>query len=110
MKKTVLFDSYYVALGTSGGTEAHYGEYYASEEYELADDYLVTGKNAEELAGISRVNMANRPELTAIAGMAAKLSVSITDRYDNGLITPHDFIIEQQNAWTAALYDIKNVM
>ena len=54
MIKKVYFDVNKVALGTSEGSEAYYGEYYASEEYDLPDDLLVTGRNATELAAVHR--------------------------------------------------------
>ena len=94
MIKRVYFDMGRTALGTSEGQEAYYGEYYASEEYELAEGFLVTGKSAETLAALHRINRANRPELRELIETAHADSRTEKDKYEGGLMTPLEFAMK----------------
>lgn len=108
MLRKVYFDAYYVALGTSEGPEAYYGEYYASEEYELADGFLVTGRSAGDLAALHRINMANRPELRELIETAHADSRTEKDKYERGLMTPLEFAKAKSGIWGKVWYEIES--
>lgn len=50
-KTKVYFDKTGVALGTSEGAEAYYGDYYGSELFTLPSGFSVKGKTEDEITG-----------------------------------------------------------
>lgn len=107
MIKKVYFDIDCIALGTSEGPEAYYGEYYASEEFEIAEGISVTGMSEDNIRGLHRIARANRPELREMIETAHADSRAEKERYEGGLMTPLEFARAKAGIWTKVWYDIE---
>ena len=108
MLRKVYFNIDRVALGTSEGPEAYYGEYWASEEYEIAEGISVTGMTAENLAALHRIARVNRPELREMIETAHADSRREKEQYEQGLMTPAEFAKAKARIWAQVSYDIES--
>ena len=91
MIKKVYFDVDHVALGSSEGSDAYYGDYYASEEFEIAEGISVIGMPENDIRALHYIARANRPELKELIETAHADSRLAKDEYEKGLMTPLEF-------------------
>lgn len=108
MIKKVYFDIDRIALGTSEGPEAYYGEYWASEEFDIAEGISVIGMTEDNIRALHRIARANRPELREIIETAHADSRLNKEQYERGLMTPLEFAKAKAGIWTQARYDIES--
>jgi len=106
MLKKVYFDIDHIALGTSEGPEAYYGDYYASEEFEIADSISVTGMTEDNIRALHRIARVNRPELRELIETAHADSRREKEQYEKGLLTPLEFAKAKAAIWGLVRYDI----
>ncbi len=108
MIKKVYFDINCIALGTSEGPEAYYGEYHASEEFELAPSILVTGMTEWNIRALHQIARANREELKDMIETAHADSRVEKHKYESGFTTPLEFAKAKMKIWAQVSYDIES--
>lgn len=110
MIKKIYFDMDHIALGTSEGPEGYYGEYYASEEFDIAESISVTGMTEDNIRALHEIAKANRPELREMIETAHADSRREKERYESGLMNPLEFAKAKVRIWAKVSYDIESEM
>lgn len=108
MIKKVYFNVFHEALGTSEGPEAYHGEYYASEEFEIAEGISVTGMTENDIRALHHIARANRPELRELIETAHADSRREKEQYERGLMTPLEFAKAKAGIWGQVRYEIES--